>query len=206
MSPFSFAVRPLLQGACLGVLIGCASATWAETLKPATQYEADLKLCADEKNADARLQCRRDAKAVYDQALAAEKAQAAATKAAASRKTAAPPAAKAPCAACGKVVSVVESERDGEGSMIGTVAGGIGGALLGRQIGGGIGKDIATIAGAAGGAYAGRKIEEKVKAYKVWTVSVEYADQTLRDFEFREAPAFQVGDSVRNEGSTIVRQ
>ena len=89
--------------------------------------------------------------------------------------------------------------------MIGTVAGGIGGAILGRQIGGGIGKDIATIAGAAGGAYAGRKIEEKVKAYKVWTVSVEYTDKSRRDFEFREAPAFHVGDTVRNEGSTIVR-
>ena len=209
------AVRPWatrLQACAFGLGLLAAQSALAQSPTASTQYQDDLKLCAEEKDSNARLQCRRDARAVYDKALAAEKAEkakAAADKAAADKaaKAAKTTGAKAaPCAECGTVVSVLESERDGEASMIGTIAGGVGGAILGNQIGGGIGKDIATIAGAAGGAYAGRKIEEKVKAYKVWTVTVEYTDKSRRDFEFREDPQMRTGDAVRNNGSTIVRQ
>jgi uncharacterized protein YcfJ len=98
------------------------------------------------------------------------------------------------------------SERDGEGSAVGMIAGGVGGALLGNQIGGGIGKDIATVAGAVGGAYAGKKIEEKVRAHKVWTVAVQYPDNSTRNFEFKEDPGYKSGDAVKNAGASIVRR
>jgi uncharacterized protein YcfJ len=184
---------------------GDPKANYAEQSSQATnRYEADKKLCAEEKSSDARLQCRRDAKAVYDKTLDKAKAKLAeADKPQAKVYSSAPAAA---CKDCGTVTAVSVQERDGEGGPIGMIAGGVGGAILGHQIGGGVGKDIATVAGAVGGAYAGKKIEEKVRAHKVWTVSVKYADKTVRHFEFKEDPGYEVGDEVENAGNTITRR
>lgn len=203
------------------------SAAWAATpTSPAStqlaadnkaalaRYDSDKKLCNDETSSNARLQCRRDAKAEYDQALAAAKAKAAATPApapapvattpAAPGTTAAQPAAPA-CAECGRVLSITVTEKAGEYSAVGVLAGGALGAVLGNQVGGGLGKDLATLAGAAGGAYAGKMIEEKIKTHKVWTVTVLYANESKASFDFTHDPGFQVGDKVRNTGSTVAR-
>jgi outer membrane lipoprotein SlyB len=163
-----------------------------------TRYEADKKLCNDETTSNGRLQCRRDAKSEYNQALAEAKARMAAAS-----KSSAPAAA---CADCGKVVAVSVTEKAGEGGAAGMIAGGIGGALLGNQVGGGIGKDLATIAGAAGGAYAGKMIEGRIKTHKVWNVSVHYPNGEKNSFEFDKDPGFTVGDSVKNAGNSITRQ
>lgn len=172
----------------------------ADTKKAATQYEADKKVCTEETSSEARLQCRRDAKAVYDKAVVAAKTTMTAA-------TAKPTASKAAaCPDCGTVVSVNVTERDGEGSAVGMIAGGVGGALLGNQLGGGIGKDIATVAGAVGGAYAGKKVEEKVRAHKIWTVGVKYPDSSSKNFEFKEDPGYKAGDAVMNSGASIVRR
>ncbi|QTN27501.1 glycine zipper 2TM domain-containing protein [Rhodoferax sp. AJA081-3] len=203
------------------------SAAWAST--PATpastqlaadnkaalaRYDSDKKLCNDETSSNARLQCRRDAKAEYDQALAAAKAKAAATPATAPAPVAATPAAPAAtaaqatapaCAECGRVLSITVTEKAGEYSAVGVLAGGALGAVLGNQVGGGLGKDLATLAGAAGGAYAGKMIEEKIKTHKVWTVTVIYANESKASFDFTNDPGFQVGDKVRNTGSTVAR-
>ncbi|WP_296449664.1 glycine zipper 2TM domain-containing protein [Rhodoferax sp. UBA5149] len=170
----------------------------ADSKTAQTRYAADKKLCNDETSSNARLQCRRDAKAEYDKAITTAKAQ---LKAAGVT----PQEAKAVCADCGKVVAVSTSEKEGEGGPVGMIAGGVTGALLGRQIGSGLGKDLATIAGAAGGAYAGKKIEEKVKTHTVWTVSVHYVDGRRNNFEFNQDPGLKVGDPVKNSGNTIVR-
>lgn len=178
------------------------------------RYDSDKKLCNDETTSNARLQCRRDAKAEYDQALAAAKAKAAATPAPAPAPVAATPAAPgtaaaqaaAPaCAECGRVLSITVTEKAGEYSAVGVLAGGALGAVLGNQVGGGLGKDLATLAGAAGGAYAGKVIEEKIKTHKVWTVTVLYANESKASFDFTHDPGFQVGDKVRNTGSTVAR-
>jgi outer membrane lipoprotein SlyB len=197
------------------LLMGMVSTTLAETaLTPKaqytadsktalTRYEADKALCNDETSSTARLQCRRDAKIEYDKALAAAKAQmAAATAAPVSAKT---QTAKVACSDCGRVIAVSMTEKEGEGGAVGMIAGGVTGALLGRQVGGGFGKDLATIAGAAGGAYAGKKIEEKVKTHNVWTVSVQYGDGHKKSFDFDKDPGLKVGDAVKNSGNTIVR-
>lgn len=175
----------------------------ADSKKALTRYEDDKKLCSDEPSSGARLQCRRDAKAEYDKALASARAQmAAATPAPANAKPLATPA---PCPDCAKVLAVSVGEKAGEGGAVGLIAGGVTGALLGRQVGGGSGKDLATIAGAVGGAYAGKKIEEKVKTHKVWTVSVQYTDGRKSSFDFEQDPGLKVGDPVKNSGNTIVR-
>ena len=176
-------------------------AQWAaDTQTALTRYQGDKKLCNDESNASTRLQCRREAKAQYDQALAAAKSKA---------KIAMPaPVASTQhvCTDCARVTAVLVGEKAGEGSALGMIAGGVGGALLGHQVGAGTGKDLATIAGALGGAYAGKKIEEKVKTQKVWNVSVAYANGNKAHFEFEQDPGFKVGDAVRNSGHSIVRQ
>ncbi|HNV59713.1 MAG TPA: glycine zipper 2TM domain-containing protein [Rhodoferax sp.] len=189
----------------------------ADTKAAQARYDSDKKLCNDETSSAARLQCRRDAKAEYDHALAAAKAKASPAPAPATGATAAPavatnapsPAASAPepaCAECGRVMAVSVTQKAGDYSAAGVLAGGAIGAVLGNQVGGGLGKDLATIAGAVGGAYAGRVIEEKMKTHTVWNVTVHYANDSKTNFEFTADPGFQVGDRVKNSGNTVVRQ
>ena len=205
--------NPLLLLSASLLLSGMASASLAQTaMTPKAQYAADSKqastrladdkkLCNDETSSSARLQCRRDAQAEYNKAITAAKARMSAAG------TATPTTgAKALCAECAKVVAVSQHEKEGEGGALGIIAGGATGALLGHQVGGGMGKDLATIAGAVGGAYAGKKIEEKVKTKTVWAVSVQYADGRKHSFEFAQDPGFKVGDTVKNAGESIVRQ
>lgn len=181
----------------------------ADSKAAQARYDSDKKLCNDETTSNARLQCRRDAKAEYDQAIAAAKAKTAATPA----HVAAPPptptavaAQAAPaCAECGRVLSIAVTEKAGEYSAVGVLAGGALGAVLGNQVGGGFGKDLATLAGAAGGAYAGKVIEEKIKTHKVWSVTVLYANESKASFDFTSDPGLQVGDRVKNTGNSIAR-
>lgn len=173
----------------------------ADSKQAAARYAADKKLCNDETSSSARLQCRRDAQAEYNKAISKAKARLGAVVVAAKPT----PANQALCAGCGKVVAVNLHEKEGEGGALGIIAGGATGAVLGHQVGGGMGKDLATIAGAVGGAYAGKKIEEKVKTRKVWAVSVRYGDGRTHSFEFAQNPDLKVGDTVRNSGNSIVR-
>jgi outer membrane lipoprotein SlyB len=110
------------------------------------------------------------------------------------------------CHDCGKVSQVVASEKAGESSALGVIAGGVAGALLGNQVGSGHGRQVATLAGAAGGAYAGKKIEEKAKAKKLWTVHVQYDDGHHADFTFDHDPQMLSGDRVQNANGSIVRR
>jgi outer membrane lipoprotein SlyB len=173
----------------------------ADKKAAATRYQSDRNLCNDETTSKARLDCRREAKAQYDSALALAKA-----KLAESGPGPAIAAAPAVCADCGKVADVSTKEEAGKGGPVGMIAGGVGGALLGHQIGGGTGKDVATIAGAVGGAYAGKKIEEKVTARKVWTVTVDYPNNLKKSYQFDKDPGFRIGDPVKSSGSSIVRR
>ena len=196
-------VLSLLTGSALAQAPASPKAQYATDSKKAlARYEEDKKLCNDETSSSTRLQCRRDAKAEYDKALAAAKA---AMTAATQAGNAKPVVAKALCADCANVLAVSVTEKQGEGGALGIIAGGATGALLGRQVGGGSGKDLATIAGAVGGAYAGKKIEEKMKTHKVWSVSVQYADGRKGSFDFGQDPGLKAGDPVKNSGNTIVR-
>ena len=174
----------------------------ADSKAAQARYEADKKICNDETSSEVRTQCRRDAKAEYDKALASAKAQLAAATPAASAPV---QPAKPVCADCGKVTAITMAEKKGEGSPVGMIAGAVVGGVIGNQVGGGTGKTLATVAGAAGGAYAGKKVEEKAKTHNVWTVSVRYGDGRTASFEFTKDPAMRVGDAVKNSGNTIVR-
>ncbi|MGV7210394.1 hypothetical protein ACLB1G_21380 [Oxalobacteraceae bacterium A2-2] len=112
----------------------------AESKRIAARYAEDKKLCAEESSSSARMQCLRDAKKEYDNALAAAKAD-----------LKSGPAKPAACHECGKVVAVRVGEKAGEGSAVGLIAGGVAGALLGNQVGSGHGRQLATVAGEDGG-------------------------------------------------------
>ncbi|MBV8125013.1 MAG: glycine zipper 2TM domain-containing protein [Paucibacter sp.] len=161
----------------------------------AARYADDKKICAGEGDSATRMQCNRDAKTEYDKAIANAKA----VLKSSSGKTG------GYCAECGKVLAVNVSEKEGEGSALGVIAGGVAGALLGNQVGSGHGRQLATVAGAAGGAYAGNQIEKKAKSSKVWTVQVRYEDGHEASFPFDHDPGLLAGDRVRNANGSVVR-
>jgi outer membrane lipoprotein SlyB len=194
--------RAVLAGLVCGGVFSVQAQVWSSkpadnvSLKDAkVRYEADKKLCVDEASSEARLQCRRDAKSVYDKAVAANQASNSYTS----------KAAEGSCTDCGHVTAVNVHEKKGESNAVGLIAGGVAGAVLGHQVGGGTGKDLATVAGAAGGAYAGKKIQENMNATKVWTVSVKYSDDHVAKFNFAHDPGLPVGTAVKNSGNTVVK-
>lgn len=177
---------------------GIATATDAETRKRAAEwYERDKAICADDKNAERRMQCMRDAREVYDKSIAGTAAVA---------STPAASAAAPACTTCGTISAIREVERKGEGTGLGAIGGAVVGGVLGNQIGRGKGKTIATVGGAAGGAYAGHQIEKSARSTKTWNVTVRMDDGTDRTIALGSAPALAVGDEVRVEGQNIIRR
>ncbi len=115
------------------------------------------------------------------------------------------PPAPPPCTNCGVVDNIREITQAGEGSGLGAVAGGVVGAILGHQVGGGTGKKLATVAGAAGGAYAGHQIEKSQKKTTRYEVSVRMNDGSNRSVMMDMVPGWQVGEHVRIENGALVR-
>ena len=107
------------------------------------------------------------------------------------------------CATCGSVESVTAVERASKPAPIsvGSVAGGVIGAALGSQVGGGNGRTLATVIGALGGGYAGHVIEGQVRKDTVYQVGVRMEDGTQRVVEVAQAP--RVGSRVTVDGNTI---
>jgi outer membrane lipoprotein SlyB len=97
----------------------------------------------------------------------------------------------------GTVQAVREVKQKGEGSWIGPVAGGIGGAVLGSQVGSGTTRTVISVLGAAGGAYAGREIEKHVRSTTHWEVDVRMEDGSTRTATYKTQPAFREGERVR---------
>lgn len=185
----------------LGLANAAASAAIHDQAKAdaAARFASDKKLCAEEADSSSRMQCLRDAKAEYDKAISsAKQSQPAGLQAAKDVVQV--------CADCGKVVAVRVSEKKGEGSPAGMIAGGVAGAILGHQVGQGRGKDLATIAGAAGGAYAGHKIEQNMRSTKQWVVSVRFDDGSMRDFNYEKDPGLAEGVLVKNTQAGLVRR
>ena len=183
--------RPLIAALLLAGLSSAAQAQItkqqfdADTKRIATRYAEDKKLCGDERDSGARMQCLRDSKTEYDKAM---------TQARAQYKGPGKPGA---CHECGKVTSVVLGEKAGESSAVGLIAGGVAGALLGNQVGSGHGRQLATVAGAVGGAVMGNQVEGNMNASHHYEIKVRLDDGTLRTFHQQNAPAWRTGDRVR---------
>ena len=109
------------------------------------------------------------------------------------------------CVNCGVVESVNLIEVKGEGSYLGTIGGGVVGALLGNQVGGGNGRTVAQIAGALGGAYAGRALEGKTRTTNHFEVLVRLQNGSAQTISFAAEPGFKVGDKVQVNAGVISR-
>lgn len=115
------------------------------------------------------------------------------------------PAPPPPCPECAVVSSIEPVAVEGEGTGLGAIAGGVLGAVVGNQIGGGSGRDIARIAGIAGGAYAGHQIEKSQRAGTAYDIVVRFVeDGSTARFRETAAPVWQVGDKVRVENGKLV--
>jgi len=115
-----------------------------------------------------------------------------------------PVVAKAVCHTCGVVENIREIESKGEASALGTIAGGVGGAVLGNQVGNGNGRTAMTVLGAVGGALAGREIEKNVKKTKSYAIDVRLEDGSTRTISSTTSPAWRIGDHVRVVNGEIV--
>lgn len=129
-------------------------------------------------------------------------------------KTSAPAAVPAPAQDFGEapkpvpagILGVVESVREvktkaEKSNGVGPIAGGVGGAVLGSQVGKGFDskgfRNVLTVLGAAGGAFAGKEIERNVRATSHWELEVRLDDGTRRTLTSSTAPYWQPGHRVR---------
>jgi outer membrane lipoprotein SlyB len=128
-------------------------------------------------------------------------AQAAGAKAAAAKPRATAQAQAPSCSTCGVIEAVQAVKRKGEATGLGAVVGGVAGAALGNQVGGGNGRKAMTVIGAVGGGVAGHEIEKQARATTVYEVRVRMDDGTVRTLERTSAPP--VGRRVRMEGKAM---
>jgi outer membrane lipoprotein SlyB len=107
------------------------------------------------------------------------------------------------CTFCGSIESVTPVQRSTKpaGVGIGTVAGGVLGAVVGNQVGQGNGRTVATILGAIGGGFAGNAVEKNVRIETVYQVGVRMEDGSRRTVEVAQPPS--VGSRVTVEGSSL---
>ncbi|HEX6319173.1 MAG TPA: glycine zipper 2TM domain-containing protein, partial [Burkholderiales bacterium] len=75
--------------------------------------------------------------------------------------------------------------------------GGVAGAVIGSQIGGGNGKKVMTVLGALGGAMAGKHIEKQARGTTRWEVDVRHDNGVQETVLSDVAPPYGAGDRVR---------
>lgn len=104
-------------------------------------------------------------------------------------------------------VQVIQTQQPGRTSGAGAVIGGIGGAVIGNQIGGGSGRDVARIAGVVGGAIAGNAIEKNLnnRVAETYRISVQTDNGVLRAYDLTSNTDLRAGDRVRIENGQLFR-
>lgn len=108
----------------------------------------------------------------------------------------------------GRVTNVQYVSSSGSNGVVGTVAGGAIGGLLGHQVGKGSGRTAATIVGAVGGALIGNAVERNsggLGGRPVYRVTVQFDDGSVRSFDYADSPNVRIGDRVRAEGNQLYR-
>ena len=101
-------------------------------------------------------------------------------------------------------IDMVRAENQTSGA--GAVVGGALGAVLGRQVGGGSGRDAATVVGVLAGAIMGNEIEKNRRgATDIYRVTVRVERGGLRSFDYASLNDLRVGDRVRIENDQLYR-
>ncbi len=97
-------------------------------------------------------------------------------------------------------------EVRGEGNYLGAIGGGVVGALIGSQVGGGSGRTAAQVAGALSGAYVGNRIEGNSRRAQHFEVLVRLQNGAAQTLSFANDPGYHVGDKVRLNNGVLSRQ
>ncbi|MFC2990878.1 MULTISPECIES: outer membrane lipoprotein [Halomonas] len=101
-----------------------------------------------------------------------------------------------------EAIRVVQIQADSRaGGIIGTGGGAVIGGLLGRQVGGGSGRDLATAAGVIGGAVGGSRIEEAANRVDALEMEIRRDDGQRVVVVQKADQRFQTGQRVRLIGS-----
>jgi outer membrane lipoprotein SlyB len=110
------------------------------------------------------------------------------------------------CSNCATVEAVNVIEVNGDGNYLGTIGGGVVGALLGSQVGDGNGRTAAQVAGALGGAYVGRNIERaNAKQTRHFEVVIRYPNGGSQTVQYANDPGLRVGEKVRFNDGVLTR-
>ena len=111
------------------------------------------------------------------------------------------PPAPAPivCSSCGVVRSVTAVAQQGEATGIGAVVGG----LAGNQVGGGSGKKIATVAGVIGGAVLGNKVEQNRNSANYYEIVIDMETGGQQFITVQDPAGISPGSRVTVQGSNI---
>jgi outer membrane lipoprotein SlyB len=100
----------------------------------------------------------------------------------------------------------IRQAASNNGIGVGAVAGGVVGGVLGNQVGGGRGKKIATVAGALGGAMLGHEIEQRnAQARDVYQIGIRLDNGAYRTVIQDSIADLRVGSRVRVESDRAYR-
>jgi uncharacterized protein YcfJ len=91
-------------------------------------------------------------------------------------------------------------------SGAGAVLGGVAGAVIGHQVGGGSGRTAATVVGAAGGALVGHELEkEHAHRHVSYRITVREDNGHVAVFEAPGLQGLHIGSRVRVDGGLLRR-
>ena len=98
-------------------------------------------------------------------------------------------------------------QQQAQGSGLGAILGGVAGAVVGHQFGGGRGRDVATVAGALGGAVAGNAIEKNRDpgVGQAYRVTVQMDNGGARAYDMPSTGELRIGDRVRVQNGQLFR-
>lgn len=98
-------------------------------------------------------------------------------------------------------------QQQAQASGLGAVLGGVAGAVVGHQFGGGRGRDVATVAGALGGAVAGNSIEKNRNpgVSQAYRVTVQMDNGGARAYDIPATGELRIGDRVRVQNGQLFR-
>ncbi|HEX2544701.1 MAG TPA: glycine zipper 2TM domain-containing protein [Ramlibacter sp.] len=93
-------------------------------------------------------------------------------------------------------------------NILGAVVGGLAGAVLGNQIGGGSGRTAATVLGGVAGAAVGNQVmrnQQGVLTQPGYRITMQSDQGVIRTFEVPATGDLRVGDRVRVDNGVIYR-
>lgn len=114
-----------------------------------------------------------------------------------------PPPAPEVCNSCGVIRSITAVQEQGEGTGVGGAIGALVGGIAGNQVGGGSGKKIATVAGAIGGAVLGNNIEKNRNGTTYYEVVVDMDSGQQQVINVPDATGISIGSQVNVQGGNI---